>query len=293
MSHDVYVCYDDEDKEIAEDVYSALKSRKLKCWMKSHDVRKDVVGEMMDAIDKSHVMVLIHSANTKFSDYVNTEVDMAFSKNKPIMVFRTDDSEISGGLEFFLSSQPKFNAYQDPDKEFKRLIDHTNDLVVDIKKGSIVNRIKEHKIPIIAAVAIILIAAVCIFVFSPFDNINTSEESAQLNASNYTLKVTQFNVEDVSKKNYGWNYSYSASGSISPMPAKGSGYVITADFYDKTGKLVNTTETSFDSLQIVDDGFLFGSTVSDTKDVARVEVQLLTAKNFVLAHDDAQVKNFK
>ena len=292
MSYEVYVCYDEEDKQVAEDVYSALKNRKLQCWMKSQDVKEDVVKEMMEAINNSYVMVLIYSARSKFSDYVNTEVDMAFSNKIPIMVFRTDDSKIDGALEFFLKQQPKFNAYEDPDGELTRMLDTTQRLVKE-KKTGIGDVIKEHKIPIVIGLAVILIAAVCIYMFMPADTTVDTVGSEEVDAGNFTLKVTQFKVEDVSKKGYGWNYSYFARGTISPMPAKGSGLIISADFFDKTGKLVNTTETPFDDLQMLEDGFLFGSAVSDTKDIARVEVELVNGKNIVLAQGDGQLKNVK
>lgn len=293
MSHDVYICYDDVDKEIAEDVYSALKSRRLKCWMKSHDVRHDMVKEMMDAINQSHVMVLIHSEDAKESNYVNTEVDMAFSKKIPIMVFKVDDSKIDGALEFFLRPQPKFDAFKNPDDEFKRLIETTYDLVREGRRRSFWDIIKEHRNSIIISVVIILIAAVGIFMFVPLDDMNGGGSTVNLNASNITLKVTDFHVEDVTKKGYEWNYSYFVGGTISPVIGKGTGCVITSDFYDKSGNLINTTETPVDELQIIDDGFLLGSTVSDTNDVGWVDVQLIDSNNIVLAQTDSQLKKGK
>ena len=293
MNPDVYVCYDDKDKEIAEEVYSALKNRKLKCWMKSHDVHHDEVKEMMEAIDKSHVMVLIYSMHSKASNFVNTEVDVAFSKKIPIMVFRTDDSEIDGALEFFISSQPKFNAFEDSDRELKLLIEKTVRVVRDTKKGNVADFVKDKKIPIAICLAIILIAGACIYMFVPWDDMNNEGPADLLDAGNVTLKVTDFHVDDVHKKGYAWNYSYFVGGTFSPVPARGGGYVVTSDFYDKSGNLVNSTTTPFDQLQIVDDGFLLGSTVRDANDIARVEVQLLTSKDMVVAHSDSQLKNIK
>lgn len=293
MGSDVYVCYDDEDREIAEDVYSALKNSRLKCWMKSRDVRADVVKEMMEAIHQSHVMVLIYSEHAKFSDYVNTEVDVAFSNEIPIMVFRTDDSKIEGALEFFLRPQPKFNAYSDPDGELERLIKRTSEIVKKGKTGSILDFIKANKIPIAVCLAVILIAASCIYMFVPLDDVNSEGAGGQIDSINASIKVTDFHVDDVHKKGYSWNYSYYVSGTISPMLPKEKGYVITSDFYDKSGNLINKTEVSADDLQIVNDGFILGSTASDTNDIARVEVQLLNGKDIVLAQSESQLKNFK
>jgi hypothetical protein len=293
MSHDVYVCYADEDEETAEKVFSALEKRKLKCWMKNHNVRKDMVGEMMDAINKSYVMVLIYSMHSKFSDYVNTEVDMAFSNEIPIMVFRSDDSEIDGALEFFLKPQPKFDAYKNPDAEFKRLINHTSDLVKNAKKGNVVEYIKGHKIPIAIGLVVLIIAAACIYMFVPLDEITNGEAVTQFSSGNTTINITKFHVDDVTNKGYAWNFSYGVEGSISPVPAKGSKCVVTSDFYDKSGKLVNSTSTLVDDLQIINDGFLLGSTTSSSNDIARVEVQIVNSKQIVLAQSEAQLKNIK
>ena len=59
---------------------------------------------------------------------------------------------------------------------------------------------------------------------------------------------------------------------------------------DKSGELVETTETTFEDAQKVSSGFLLGSTVSDKNDIKLVDVQLMNSENIVIAQDEAQIK---
>ena len=66
-------------------------------------------------------------------------------------------------------------------------------------------------------------------------------------------------------------------------------YVISADFFDKSGNLVNTTEIPTSNAQRVSDGYLLASEVSDTKNIERVEVQIIDDKNTVLAQAESKL----
>ena len=88
MAHDVYICYDEKDVETAKDVCEVLENDGLECWVKNRDaVVKDIATEIMDAIKSNKVMVLLYSKNCKNSNYVNNEVNRAFSQKKPIFWF--------------------------------------------------------------------------------------------------------------------------------------------------------------------------------------------------------------
>lgn len=51
MAHDVYICYDERDLEVAKNVCDALESNGLECWLKNRDAGvKNIVNEIMDAI---------------------------------------------------------------------------------------------------------------------------------------------------------------------------------------------------------------------------------------------------
>ena len=123
MGHEVYICYSSKDKVTADAICHILEENKFKCWIKPRDVGvKHIAEEITDAIRASEIMVLVFSENAKQSNYVNTEVDMAFSSNKPIIVFKIDNTNLDGGLEFFLENKHWLDAYPNPGREFRNLV---------------------------------------------------------------------------------------------------------------------------------------------------------------------------
>ena len=123
MVHEVYICYSSKDKVTADAICHTLEENKFKCWIKPRDVGvKHIAEEITDAIRASEIMVLVFSENAKQSNYVNTEVDMAFSSNKPIIVFKIDNTNLDGGLEFFLENKHWLDAYPNPGREFRNLV---------------------------------------------------------------------------------------------------------------------------------------------------------------------------
>uniref|UniRef100_UPI00388F10F5 toll/interleukin-1 receptor domain-containing protein n=1 Tax=Methanobrevibacter sp. TaxID=66852 RepID=UPI00388F10F5 len=111
------------DKNAADAICHVLEENKFKCWIKPRDVGiGHIAEEITAAIKASKSMVLVFSEHAKASNYVNTEVDMAFSNNVPIIVFKIDNSRLDGGLEFFLENKHWLDAYPNPSQEFKQLV---------------------------------------------------------------------------------------------------------------------------------------------------------------------------
>lgn len=106
----IYICYDDADEQIAEDVCTALKRDKFECWFRSRNAKSDVLESSRDAISKSNLVVLIYSKNFKQSDFVNAELYAASAKNIPVLVFHIDESRLTDSMEFFLADKPWIDA---------------------------------------------------------------------------------------------------------------------------------------------------------------------------------------
>ena len=285
MAHNVYICYDKNDVEMANKVCDTLEKNRIQCWLKDRDsIVKDSVGEITEAIEKTRAMVLIYSKNAVESQFVRNEVANAFENGKPIVIFKIDDTKEEGGIQLFLRKQTWINAYPNPEEKFDQLVEKTKELT----KVSVIDVVKQYKIPvIIGIIAVIVIVAALGFMNSGSDS---GENVTQVNVGDIKLKITDFNVEDVRKQDTDWNYSYHIEGTISPNPGKNSGLVIVADYYDKEGNLVDTTETPFEDAQVVGSGFLFGSTVSDKNNIKLVDVQLVNSDNIIIAQDYSQVK---
>lgn len=290
MAHDVYLSYDENDLEIAQNVCNTLESNGLKCWMKTRDAVGDSrVKAIIKAIKSTKILLLIHSKNSQSSRYINNEVNEAFDAERSFLVYHIDDSDLEGGLKFFLDTKTRIKAYPNPEEKYDELVSDAKILVEQQKKKDrkITNVIKKNKKPIaIALIAlVVLVAAVGFMMF----NGDGSTSSSPVNVGDFNIKITDFTREDVRKQDMGWNYSYSVSGTISPSPTSKGSCTIVVDFYDKTGKLVDTTETPSEDAQIVGSGYLFGSIGSDQKDISRVDVQLINKDNVIIAQDDSQI----
>ena len=150
MSHDVYICYDDKDQITANAICHVLEENKIKCWLKTRDLGVNhLVDGIMEAIHESNAMVLIFSSHSKNSNFVNTEVDIAFTEDIPILVFKIDESKLDGGLEFFLNNKHWLDAYPDPEVKFESLIRDTSKLLgKPISKPIVANEkiIKEQEV---------------------------------------------------------------------------------------------------------------------------------------------------
>lgn len=127
MSHKVFICYDQSDEEISSDISSFLELSNIKTWIKSRDYGEDsTVYDISNAIRDSQCLLLVYSEDAKKSNYVTTEIDISFSSNIPILIFKIDDATIEGKLGFYLKDKPTIVATGDPKEKF-------SDIIVDVK----------------------------------------------------------------------------------------------------------------------------------------------------------------
>lgn len=289
MAHDVYLSYDEKDLDTALDVCETLESNGLKCWMKNRDVDdNNRVKAIINAIKQTRILLLIHSKNSKTSKFINNEVNEAFDAGRSFLVYYIDDSKLEGSLEYFLKAKPSINAYPNPEEKNDATVKLAKSLVKKQKKedNSIKNVIlKNKKAVAIGVIALVVIVAAVGFMMFNGGGTTSSEP---VNVGDYKLKITDFNMEDVRKQDLGWNYSYSVVGTISPTPSGHGDLKIVVDFYDQTGKLVETTETPFEDAQISGSGYLFGSFGYEGNDISYVEAQLIDGDNVIIAEDDSQ-----
>ena len=130
MSHDVFICYDEENKHLADELYNIFKKNNIKSWSKSKDMSaNDSVDKITKAIENSKCFVLIHSKHSNNTNYIITEVDIAFSKNVPIIVFRVDNSKIGRNLEFILEDKLKINSFPNAKKQLEILLRETSKII--------------------------------------------------------------------------------------------------------------------------------------------------------------------
>lgn len=117
MNHEVFICYDPKDEEISTDISNLFESNNIKTWVKSKDYGDDdSVHVISDAIRASDAFVLIYSENSKNSNFVKTEIDIAFSSNVPILIYKIDESGIDEKLGFYLKDKPTIESFNPKEK---------------------------------------------------------------------------------------------------------------------------------------------------------------------------------
>jgi hypothetical protein len=116
MPHDVFVSYSSDDKPTADAVCATLESKGIRCWMAPRDVLPGVDwgGAIIDAINASHVMVLVYSAKANNSPQIKREVERAVNRGLPVIAFRIEDVPMSTTLEYFMSTPHWLDALTPP-----------------------------------------------------------------------------------------------------------------------------------------------------------------------------------
>jgi hypothetical protein len=105
MAHEVFLSYASEDGDIVEAVCDALERRAVRCWLAPRDMAPGVhyAEEIIKAINRSRLLVLILSANATSSPHVPREVERAGAKGIPILAVRVDTAQLPPTMEYFLS----------------------------------------------------------------------------------------------------------------------------------------------------------------------------------------------
>ena len=122
--HDVFISYSTKNSELANKICYLLEQNKLKCWIAPRNIPSgtNYIEEITDGIKSTKIVVLVYSSYSQASKYVNNEVNMAFSNNKPILSFNIDNSLPSEEMEYNLKVSQWLPAYPNPEDEFETLV---------------------------------------------------------------------------------------------------------------------------------------------------------------------------
>ncbi|WP_298501450.1 toll/interleukin-1 receptor domain-containing protein [uncultured Methanobrevibacter sp.] len=131
MAHDVFISYSSKDKITADAICHTLEENNIRCWIAPRNITagKAYADEIMDAITSTKIVVLVFSTNSQGSQFVNNEINIAFSNNKPILSFKIDESMPHDDLEYFLKVNHWLEAFPHPEKVFKTLVSDASKLI--------------------------------------------------------------------------------------------------------------------------------------------------------------------
>ncbi|WP_321421377.1 toll/interleukin-1 receptor domain-containing protein [uncultured Methanobacterium sp.] len=132
----VFISHSSEDKIVANAVLAKLEQEKIRCWISYRDILPSLgYGKsIIDAINKSSLMVLIFSKNSHNSDQVLREVERAVSKGVPILPLRIEDILPEGDMEYFLSAVNWLDAFEPPLDKHIQILTEKIKVLLEIEK---------------------------------------------------------------------------------------------------------------------------------------------------------------
>jgi sugar lactone lactonase YvrE len=135
-SFDVFISYSNKDRNVANAVCATLEGRKIRCWIAPRDVGygKDWPSAIIEALNKSRIFVLVFSDSSNKSRQTMREVERAVNKGMPIIPFRIEDVEPTGGMALLISIPHWLDAITPPlEKHLQKLADTIQLLLADEK----------------------------------------------------------------------------------------------------------------------------------------------------------------
>jgi len=116
MCRDVFISYSSEDEQVATKVCTYLESQGVTCWIAPRDITpgEDFAPKLLDAIDASSVLLLILSGSSNMSQFVQAEINHAFSKGKSVFALRVEDILPSRRLALYLNQRQWLDGFPPP-----------------------------------------------------------------------------------------------------------------------------------------------------------------------------------
>lgn len=297
MAHDVFISYSTKNTEFADAVCENLENNGVECWIAPRNIKTgtNYAKEIMDGLEAAKVIVLVFSKDAQESEYVNNEIDTAFSKGKDIVSIKVDDTFPKDQMEFFLKNTQWLDASPTALKEQDKTLDSCYEqLVLDVKRvlsggggqgqggsgqGQVIQPKKKsffdkYKLPIIGVI-VVLIAIVGFMAYSGMNN--QTDTTSQVNETG--ISIGYVGLED----NGGGSYSYYVFGDIAEGFSNSSSDVIHIDFYDEDGKVVDDSDTEIKDV----DGNILGSIDVSDDNVEKVSLKLQDKNDKVLYNVDS------
>lgn len=157
----IFLSHSSADAKLAGEVCRILEKDGHSCFIAPRDIRSghEYAEELIDGIDNSDVMLLLLSKQANSSPHVLREVERAVSKNKPIIVYKLGNFELSKSMEYFLMTHQWLDSHAD--KNYNAILKCINEFAGDTKEEAKPSRVKPI-IPIAVIIFAIVLAAVIV-----------------------------------------------------------------------------------------------------------------------------------
>jgi hypothetical protein len=158
VAREVFISYSQGDYACAMELVGRVEAEGIDCWIAPRDIAPsaDWAAEIIDAISKSRVMILVFSASSNDSPQVRREVERAVHKQVSILPFRIENVLPSKSLEYFLSAQHWMDAFPPPrEAHYARLCTYLKNQLSksDSSRAAITDLASTQPTPILASAA--------------------------------------------------------------------------------------------------------------------------------------------
>lgn len=109
----VFISYASKEMETASKVCKFLEDNGIRCWIAPRNVNagSNYATQIVSAIKKCSLLVLLASENTNGSGHVSNEVSIAFDNKKSIIPFKIHDFEFTDEYLYFLGRKHWIEAH--------------------------------------------------------------------------------------------------------------------------------------------------------------------------------------
>jgi hypothetical protein len=137
MKFDAFISYSSVDKVTADTVCAKLEGINIRCWIAPRDVvpGREYATEIIEAIDRCRLMVLIFSSHANKSLQVHREIERAASKGVPIVPFRIEEVIPTESMEYFLGGIHWLDALTPPLELHLRHLEETAEAILRVKRS--------------------------------------------------------------------------------------------------------------------------------------------------------------
>jgi TIR domain len=185
MGLDVFISYSHHDKAAADAACAMLESSGVRAWIAPRDVRPGVEygAEIVEAIERCRVLVLIFSESANNSGQILREVERAVSKGIPIVPVRIEEALPTKSMEYLLGTIHWLEAMTPPlEQHLRQLVDIVGAIlarsgggagggkeVAHTRASALSRRVRERGVQqivlfgLFAAIAIALVSAATVY----------------------------------------------------------------------------------------------------------------------------------